>query len=67
MSTEVASTRLPREVVRELDQEAAARGISRSVYVAGLIGQRTRLTVFSAEPLPVIRSQGLFLQSALPF
>jgi hypothetical protein len=40
MSTEVASTRLPREVVRELDQEAAARGISRSVYVAGLIEQR---------------------------
>ncbi len=40
MSTEVASTRLPREIVRELDQEAAARGISRSVYVAGLIEQR---------------------------
>lgn len=40
MGTEVASTRLPREVVRELDQEAAARGISRSVYVAGLIEQR---------------------------
>ncbi len=40
MSTEVASTRLPREVLRELDREASARGISRSVYVAGLIEQR---------------------------
>lgn len=40
MSTEVASTRLPREVLRELDREAAARGLSRSVYVAGLIEQR---------------------------
>jgi hypothetical protein len=40
VSTEVASTRLPREILREIDREASARGISRSVYVAELIEQR---------------------------
>ena len=42
MSTEVASTRLPREILRELDRAASARGISRSVYLAELIEQGTR-------------------------
>ena len=37
MSAEVASTRLPREILREIDREAARRGISRSVYLADLI------------------------------
>ena len=40
MSTEVASTRLPKEILREIDREASARGISRSVYLADLIEQR---------------------------
>jgi hypothetical protein len=37
MSTEVASTRLPKEILREIDRAASARGISRSVYLAELI------------------------------
>ena len=37
MSTEVASTRLPKEILREIDREAATRGLSRSVYLADLI------------------------------
>jgi hypothetical protein len=37
VSTEVASTRLPKETLRELDREAAARGISRSVHLADLV------------------------------
>lgn len=37
MSAEVASTRLPREILREIDREAARRGISRSVYLADVI------------------------------
>jgi hypothetical protein len=37
VSTEVASTRLPKEILREIDREAARRGISRSVYLADLI------------------------------
>jgi len=41
MTTEVASTRLPREVLREIDHEATARGVSRSVYLAELIEQST--------------------------
>ena len=41
MSTEVASTRLPKEILRELDRAASARGISRSVYLAELIEQGT--------------------------
>ena len=40
MSTEVASTRLRREILREIDREASTRGISRSVYLAELIEQR---------------------------
>jgi len=40
VSTEVASTRLPREILRELDREATVRGISRSVYLAELIERR---------------------------
>ena len=40
MSTEVASTRLPKEILREIDREAAARGISRSVHLADLIERR---------------------------
>jgi hypothetical protein len=37
VSTEVASTRLPREILREIDREANARGLPRSVYLAHLI------------------------------
>ena len=37
MSAEVASTRLPKEILREIDREAARRGISRSVYLADVI------------------------------
>jgi hypothetical protein len=37
VSTEVASTRLPKEILREIDREAARRGISRSVYLADVI------------------------------
>ena len=37
MSAEVASTRLPKEILREIDREAARRGISRSVYLADII------------------------------
>ena len=37
MSTEVASTRLPKEILREIDGAAAARGVSRSVYLADLV------------------------------
>jgi hypothetical protein len=37
VSAEVASTRLPKEILREIDREAARRGISRSVYLADLI------------------------------
>jgi hypothetical protein len=40
MSTEVASTRLPKEILREIDREAAARGISRSVHLADVIERR---------------------------
>ena len=40
MGTEVASTRLPTEILREIDREASARGMSRSVYLAALIEQR---------------------------
>jgi hypothetical protein len=40
MSTEVASTRLPKEILREIDREASSRGMSRSVYLAALIEQR---------------------------
>jgi hypothetical protein len=40
VSTEVASTRLPKETLREIDREAAARGISRSVHLADLIERR---------------------------
>jgi hypothetical protein len=41
MSTEVASTRLPKEMLREIDRAASARGIARSVYLAELIEQGT--------------------------
>jgi len=37
VSAEVASTRLPKEILREIDREAARRGISRSVYLADVI------------------------------
>jgi hypothetical protein len=37
VTTEVASTRLPREVLREIDRAASARGVSRSVYLADLV------------------------------
>jgi hypothetical protein len=37
MGAEVASTRLPKEMLREIDREAARRGISRSVYLADVI------------------------------
>ena len=37
VSAEVASTRLPKEILREIDREAARRGISRSVYLTDLI------------------------------
>jgi len=40
VSAEVASTRLPKEILREIDREAARRGISRSVYLADLIERR---------------------------
>jgi hypothetical protein len=41
MSTEVASTRLPKEILREIDRAASARGISRSVHLAELIEHGT--------------------------
>jgi hypothetical protein len=41
VSTEVASTRLPKEILREIDREASARGMSRSVYLAELIERGT--------------------------
>ena len=41
MSTEVASTRLPKEILRAIDRAASARGISRSVYLAELIEHGT--------------------------
>jgi hypothetical protein len=41
VSTEVASTRLPREILREIDREANARGLPRSVYLAHLIERGT--------------------------
>ena len=41
MSAEVASTRLPKEILREIDREAARRGISRSVYLADVIERGT--------------------------
>lgn len=41
MSTEVASTRLPKEVLREIDRAASARGVSRSVYLADLVAHGT--------------------------
>jgi predicted transcriptional regulator len=41
VSTEVASTRLPQEILREVDREATARGLSRSVYLAELIERST--------------------------
>ena len=41
MSTEVASTRLPKEILREVDREASARGLTRSVYLAELIERST--------------------------
>jgi hypothetical protein len=37
VGAEVASTRLPKEILREIDREAARRGISRSVYLADVI------------------------------
>ena len=41
MSTEVASTRVPKEILREIDRAASARGLSRSVYLAELIERST--------------------------
>ena len=41
MSTEVASTRLPKEILREIDRAASARGVSRSVYLADLVAHGT--------------------------
>ena len=41
MTTEVASTRLPKEILREIDRAASARGVSRSVYLADLVAHRT--------------------------
>ena len=49
MSTEVASTRLPSEMIREIDHEAAARGLSRSVYLAHLIERGITRDALSAE------------------
>jgi hypothetical protein len=40
VSTEVASTRLPKEILREIDREAAALGVSRSVHLADVIERR---------------------------
>jgi hypothetical protein len=48
VSTEVASTRLPKEILREVDREATARGLSRSVYLAELI-ERSTLRYASVE------------------
>jgi hypothetical protein len=41
VSTEVASTRLPKEILREIDRAASARGVSRSVYLADLVAHGT--------------------------
>ncbi len=49
MSTEVASTRLPSEMVRDIDREAGARGLSRSVYLAHLIERGIARDALSAE------------------
>jgi hypothetical protein len=40
VSTEVASTRLPKEILRQIDREASARGVSRSVHLAEVIERR---------------------------
>jgi hypothetical protein len=48
VSAEVASTRLPKEILREIDREAGRRGISRSVYLADLI-ERGALREASAD------------------
>lgn len=48
MSAEVASTRLPKGILREIDREAARRGISRSVYLADVI-ERSALRGPSAD------------------
>ena len=56
MTTEVASTRLPREIVREIDRAASARGISRSVYLAELIEQGT---VREPSPLAIDQAETL--------
>jgi hypothetical protein len=53
VSTEVASTRLPREVLRELDREASARGISRSVYLGEVIEGRGRRDAGAGNTLDV--------------
>jgi len=54
MSTEVASTRLPKEILREIDREASARGMSRSVYLAELIEQRAMGEAGSSDQLEAV-------------
>ena len=74
MTTEVASTRLPKEILREIDREAAARGVSRSVHLADVIerrvaregsGQIEALTAALASELRAIREGQRSLGQAL--
>src|ERR1700719_4695158 len=64
VSTEVASTRLPKEILREIDREAARRGISRSVYLADLI-ERGALREPSAEGVGAAQALHVALTSEL--
>jgi hypothetical protein len=74
VSTEVVSTRLPKEILRELDREAAALGVSRSVHLADVIERRTAregsgqieaLTVALASELRALREGQRSLGQAL--
>ena len=74
MTTEVASTRLPKEILREIDREAAALGVSRSVHLADVIerrvaregsGQIEALTAALASELRALREGQRSLGQAL--
>lgn len=64
MSAEVASTRLPKEILREIDRAAARRGISRSVYLIDVI-ERGALREPSADAAGAVDALGVALTSEL--
>lgn len=64
MGAEVASTRLPKEILREIDREAARRGISRSVYLADVI-ERSALRAPSPDAAGAAETLGVALTSEL--